>query len=281
MFGELTLELVGPRGHQIGVPLIHVIYPNRPKKRWLKRILERVGIDFAVTSTDLTAGGIDTNDTTGVTASIAPSANKLVLACCTGRGSAIGTCSAAGGGMTTWTEVANRIHGTLDRTYLFRSLQASPSSGALTFTWTTTLSNRTWSVVEFGNVLTTGTNGADAIRNSAVNSAASVSTLSVTLPAFGDTDNATYGVFGLNRRQTTFTPGSGFTGLTVGVPATEANSCLPEWKNSNDTGVNASWADATSTARGIAVEIVENIATVSARAIITNVTQAIKRAAAI
>ncbi|HEY6110764.1 MAG TPA: Ig-like domain-containing protein, partial [Gemmatimonadales bacterium] len=121
-----------------------------------------------VTSTLLTSGGNGVNQAVYTTASIAPAANALVTVAVLGRnGSGAATPTIAGGGMSTWTQVASVDFNTtttpLSRLTVFRAMSASPGSGPVTITYSGSQSNAQWVVTQWTGVDQTGNNGAGAI----------------------------------------------------------------------------------------------------------------------
>lgn len=120
--------------------------------------------------------------------------------------------------------------------------------------FTETETDITWGISEFSGVDTSGTNGSGAIVQVVNNKdeSGSVSTLTVTLAAFGSANNATFGAFGA-ASSVTFTAGSGFTILDQQVASlTVAHGT--EFRNSNDTSVDISLSG-NDFIGGVAVEI--------------------------
>ena len=241
-----------------------IVLPRRPSPdRWRRRgplwvRRERVTgarfLPFAlpISATNLTSGA-DETDGPWTTASITPGANRLILAAFYAR-HAGGTPSASlsGNGLT-WVQIANInwAPAAAITLYLFRSMGASPSTGAITISFGAAVVHGVWIVDEIASVDTTGTNGSGAVVQSATNSADAAS-LTVTLAAFGSADNGTYGTFAQGGSQT-ITPGTGFTELAEIAPA-NGLAMNTEWRNDNDTTVDASWAVGT-LCGGIAIEI--------------------------
>ena len=157
-----------------------------------------------------------------------------------------------GGGLT-WVEVVNRLEGTR-RLTLFRALGSSPTSGALTIDFAgQTQTQAMWSIVAFHHASRAGTNGSDAIVQTAVNSSSGATSGTMTLSALADAANATAGGHYHAANEAT-TEGSGFTQIgnrNQGSPAVALNT---EFDENGDVTVDASWA--TNVAwLGIAVEI--------------------------
>ena len=210
-----------------------------------------------VEATHLTTDGSTADATSYNTASISPSPNKLVLmaVCSTG---AINVCSATGAGMT-WTVVRQKqdtINASRQIT-LFRALSGSPSSGAVTIDFAGETQGRcAWTIVEFGNVDFGGTNGANAVVQSADTYNVDDSPFSVTLAAFSDPNNATFGAFApMANNVTVITSGTGFTELGEYNPGTELVAIQSQWKNSNDTSVDWTFTSNTDVHLGVAAEI--------------------------
>ena len=156
-----------------------------------------------IAPTLLTAGHSLTNGTTYTTSSISPSPNTLVLVAVMG----IRTFGASqspivtGGGMATWTEVASVVFDSIAtfpkrRMTVYRGMSATPESEPITFTFTNNQSNAQWIVVQWDGVETSGVNGAGAIGQTGPNSGDLVNGLSVSLPAFANSGNVAFGVFG-------------------------------------------------------------------------------------
>jgi hypothetical protein len=130
---------------------------------------------------------------------------------------------------------------------------SSPSTGAVTINFSVSdIYTVAAAINEFGNVNTSGTNGSEAIVQSATKTSDGNTALTVTLGAFGSTDNATFGTFGDGNN---ITPGSGFTELSdygaVGWNRDSDNQT--QWRSDNDITVDASVGY--SAVMGIAVEI--------------------------
>ena len=212
--------------------------------------------------TALTGSSSSADATSYPTASVTPSANQLILLAVlnTKAASPPTTPTASGNGLT-WVEVAtvtfDTIASPLKRLTLFRALGASPTGEAITIDFGgVTQTGCIWSVSEVDSVDTGGTNGSAAVVQSATNNANTGTSLTVTLAAFGSTDNATYGGFGIND-DVAINPGTGFTEIHDNV-ITVVPICgsETEWRNDNDTSVDASASDAANKRwGGIAIEI--------------------------
>ena len=198
----------------------------------------------------------DETDASSYAINITPSANKLILAMIlTNQNSSLNTPTASGNGLT-WVEVATTTDGdSRNRLTMFRAMGASPTSGLLTFDFAgNTQSREVISVVEFTGMDTTGTNGSGAVVQSATNGATTGTSLTVTLSAFADATNATFGVLMVNDNPaTTITEGTGFTEVNENK-LNEIWAIHTEFKDTNDTTVDWTWTGGGFN-QGIAVEI--------------------------
>jgi hypothetical protein len=207
-----------------------------------------------VTPTLLTSAGDGTNQKVYTTASIAPAANALVTVAVLGRsGSGPFTPTIAGGGMSTWTQVAsvdfNTIATPASRLVVFRAMSGSPGSGPITITYTSSQSNAQWLVTQWTGVDQTGTNGSGAIGQTATAQGNAVTTLNVPLAAFANANNVGFGVAGT---AVTVTPGSGFTEIGEGTSG-ESMVVEGEWGTNKNT-VAASWASSNAGMLGIEIK---------------------------
>jgi len=218
-----------------------------------------------ITETPLTSGSTTTNASSYLTASVSPTADRLILVAITHNtdGGAFSVSGVSGAGLT-FTKINEVSIGSYTYVSLWRALSASPSSGQITIDFgANTAWNIAWSVKEFAGVDTSGTNGAGAVVQSATNTAASTNAITATLAAFGSTDNATYGCTGTKTESSstaiTATPGSGFTEIhdlyVVDSTFNFVNSVHSEWRAGNDTTVDMSFSRTAGFLGAIAVEI--------------------------
>ena len=172
--------------------------------------------------------------------------NKLYLCAVFGRSAGGGpvTVSSIVAGSLTWVKVAEIQFKTIASTTavcaVFRALGTGTTDTSLTFTYSTTVQTGLMQLTEFSNVDLTGTNGSGAIVQSDTFASDSTAAPLVTLAAFGSVQNATYGAFSDGESGGTVVAGSGFAGFTMPSPTT-----LTEWRNDNDTTVDASAGGAT------------------------------------
>lgn len=221
---------------------------------------------MAIAGSNLIVDGNMTPAASFATGSIAPGANRLLLASVFAVDNAVTlapTVNLSGNGLT-WVQVGRLVTGVASLA-VFRALGASPSAGAVTISSdVATMLFAQWSISEFTGVNTTGSNGSGAVGNVATNYAGSASSLTVTLPAFGSASNGTYGAFSANdfgsAAAFTFTEGTGFTPLGSDIDAaagaTVAVGMFAQWKAANDTSVDVSASRPMTDFNGIAVEIV-------------------------
>ena len=210
-----------------------------------------------ITANHLTNGGSEVDANSYNTASISPGASRLVLLMVhSGVGGATNTPTVSGAGMT-WTQIISSFN-EVGRVTLFRALSASPGSGALTIDFAgQTQVNCAWIIDEFIDVDQSGTNGSGAIIQAGSanlpGGPPDYTGITVTLGAFSNTNNATYGALYQNVATMSVVVGSGFTEL--GRDTISSESVQSQWKNSNDTTVDWTWNSNAARAQALAVEI--------------------------
>lgn len=177
---------------------------------------------MAVTSFHLTTATDTTNASPWTTASITPTANRLVLAWVNvvGTATAASTPTLSGNGLT-WVLIATTGTNVVHEGALFRAMGASPTAGSVTITSTITSPTRcNWSIAEFDGVDTSGTNGSGAIVQSITAKPTAVTAVSTAFSAGITAGNGTYGGVDINVAEA-FTAGTGWTALgqaTVSTP---------------------------------------------------------------
>jgi hypothetical protein len=218
---------------------------------------------MAVTQSTLLTGTYNGTDATSyTTASVTPTAARLQLltvmsAVSTGTPN-IPTVTGCG---LTWVRIGGFNFSATHRITVFRALGLTPTAGTLTIDFASggvsqTQTYGAWGLTEFANVDQSGTNGSGAIvQTVSANSGAVVTTLTVTLAAFSNVNNATFGALGVGANRT-ITEGAGFTQLSEIAGSSPGATLATEWKNSNDTSVDWSWTTG-SGASGVGVEIKE------------------------
>lgn len=187
------------------------------------------------------------------TASITPAANTLTILAFTARTSGSGvlpSVSSVVGCNLTWSLIGALTWGSnYRRIFVYKGVGASPSTGTIVVTFGQSDIQSNWNVIELANV-----NLNDPVVQTNTNTA-SAQSLTVTLGAFQSVMNATMGFFAneASAAGEQLVVGSGFTG---GFGNTDLNgiNLLSEFKNSNDTGVDATKNSPNRNLGGIAVE---------------------------
>lgn len=213
---------------------------------------------MAISKTNLTSGSDSTDKTAGqtyTTASITPSANKLILCAWMladdGATPTVG-CTLSGNGLT-WDLITSANTATTEfrgSVYLFRAMGASPSTGAIAATVDGTCQSAGWSVFELDGVDTSGTNGSGAIVQSAKGESVSNGTTATATLASGagDAANRCVAAIGLSAdlAVTERTNWSEIHDVSIAVPnkrlETQWRSDAFEQTASGTWGSNARWA---------------------------------------
>lgn len=201
------------------------------------------------TFTNLTTNASGTDQSAYVTASIAPTAGRVLLAGIANERASSATAaqpSLSGGGVSSWTLVGTLTANTDERLSIFRAnVGASPSSGAVTIDFSAETQNScAWSIVEAADVLTTGTNAADAVAQFEDASASGSSALSVTLgSALGAADNRIL-VFGFIRAASrTVTWDTGYADVSGAQASASGISLVAGYgRNGDSQVVSGTWS---------------------------------------
>lgn len=201
-----------------------------------------------------------TNQSTYSTTSISPSADKLILATILSEDSAEPVINSVSGNGLTWVLVDSSYYvtsGTHKKVSVYRAMGSSPSTGALSVTFSAAQDGCRIVVEEFGDVDTGGTNGSAAVVQSANFEDASNTSgegISVTLAAFGAVENGTFFVIADDSLTTLFDPddpqAARKTNGNIDVAA-----MATFWQPENDTTPSATQDDGTVAAGMIALEI--------------------------
>lgn len=219
---------------------------------------------MAVSGSNLTANYNDGAGSSFSTASVSPTSNSLILLTCSARrtDSTQPVAPTVTGNSLTWVKIAEIYFDTTSSSrkslFLYRALGSSPASGAVTIDYgAQTITGANWSVDEFSGIDTSGTNGSGAVVQSATNKedAGDGGQLTVTLSAFSNTANATFGCFCHDNTGNTWAAGSGFTKIGTSDSPTY-NSVGTEWRSDNSTSVDMSVASGAAVSMGgIAIEV--------------------------
>lgn len=209
---------------------------------------------MAITASNLTTNGSASSGTTYSTASITPITGALVLVSISSA-TFTPTVSIAGCNIT-WTQVDTVVNDQA-RLTVFRGLAVSPTTDTIDLTFSSSAERVTWSVDQFKSIDTSNA-GAAAVVQSATDNSNNATTLTATLSAFGNINNATFGAIGTNGQSdlSAVTPGTGFTELADTVVGTTFKTGIEtEFRNDNDTTVNGSWTGTNPRATIIGIEI--------------------------
>jgi hypothetical protein len=199
---------------------------------------------MALSFTNLTEGGTTTDATSFTTASIAPTGDRLVLlSVFTGNNPTPVAPTVTGGGMTTWTIVNSTTRSNASGLFVFRALEASPTSGTVLIDFgAESMNSAVWCIDQSSaDVVTTGTNGADAIvQTSAANAAGGLS-YAVTMAALASGNNVGWGAICHTANELATASGS-YTELgSTSTGSSDNLSIITIWQQ-NDNSPGASWA---------------------------------------
>lgn len=215
---------------------------------------------MAVTVSNILSNYDEDGGSSSTTASTTLTANRLyLLTIVQRRGDSTDpvqpTASSTG---ATWEAVNSIVYDSTSssrrRVTVLRTMVSSNQTGAITITHGSNVTDATWILDEFNGIDTSGSNGSGAIVQSATNKdEVGVTSLTVTLAAFGSTANATYGSFGWAGNPT-MTAGTGFTELDEQHDSGSDIGSGTEWRSDNDTTVDMTLSVADFIG-GIAIEI--------------------------
>lgn len=206
-----------------------------------------------ITARNLAFGTDTVAKSTFTTATITPSANKLILLTFVTNGAVAPTVTSASGCGLTFTTVATGVTGdNRQRQYVMRATSNSTSTGQISISLSGNSNEFPYIISEFDNVDIFGTNGSNAIVQSGVvviDSPGASGTATVTLSAFASQNNAAFGSFRTNGLATV-NPGSGFTEI---AETTVSHTVQQEFKNTADTTID--WTYSGNTGRIIVIGI--------------------------
>jgi hypothetical protein len=215
---------------------------------------------MAVSGSHLVSSASGVDATSYATASITPTANRLVLAAIVNqRVTAPAPEPTLTGNGLTWVSVATQLYpvGTnADRARItvFRALGAAPSAGAVTIDFAgDTQIGAAWSISEFSGVDTGGTNGSAAVGTPATAVDTGAVTTLVVAPTFTSADHGTYCAIGHGANENKV-EGAGFTLLGNGRAGSPSQCVGSEWRADNDTTADMTWATGVRPG-GVAVEL--------------------------
>lgn len=218
-----------------------------------------------ISGSNLTSGYDTDGNSTASTSSVSPSANKLLLLTVLSRTAITADPNqptVTGNGLT-WVAVDSLLWDTSSssrkKTTVFRAMGSSPSTGAISIDFGgQNQTHVSWGLEEFTGIDTSGTNGSGAIVQTAkgFDDTTEQASFTVTLGAFSNINNATFGAWGCGDDSSPTTAGEGFTKYSdVTISGAGDPRLTTEFKNSNDTSVDISWAGTVLEKGGIAIEI--------------------------
>jgi hypothetical protein len=198
---------------------------------------------MAIAASTLTTGS-GTTGTIYNTAAVSPAAGSVVLLTVHGfiAASVQPAAPTISGAGLTWTLVASvdTDNAGTDRAtaFLFTGI-GTPSSGAITITFASSMSSVGWIVDEFTGVNTSN----PVVQSNATTTASGATSASTTLAAFADaTNNAAFACFGVQASGAdTFTPEAGWTALGASTVTAWCHA-FSEWRLGEDTTPSGSWA---------------------------------------
>lgn len=207
----------------------------------------------ALAAANLTTNSDTTAGTSFATASISPTANRLVLAGVVSHNTTTLASPTLTGNGLTWVSVAAVNLGSARRLSVFRAMGSSPSAGAVTIDFGAVSQTACcWSIVQLTNPNTSGTNGSGAIVQSDTNSAVTVTTINTTLASLENAANAMVVFVGLSV-ETGVTPDAQFTELGDDGEVGNAIGIESEWAL-NQTTCDPTFSSATAGIIGIEVK---------------------------
>lgn len=187
--------------------------------------------------------GYSTTDSAAsyATASWAPSLGKLYIAWIVSKAASNAPSVTLSGNGMTWTQTEEHYSG-VTRLTMFRAVATAPSTGVTTITpGTATNTGMGWIIDEVTNADTGGTNGSNAIVQTAVASSVTAATSqTATLGTAITSGNSTMSAVTW-AAQETGTEKSGWTKLGETNGASPATGMFSQYKAAGETGASASW----------------------------------------
>lgn len=207
------------------------------------------------TITLLTKGSSGADQSSYNTASITPSAGKLILVFANAQyGSPAKEITGVTGCGLTWTRFQNFAFASSSSHYAaaFRAT-GTPSAGALTIASSGTQSRFNWQVIEVGGVDVGGTNGSNAIvqSNHTTSGGSAHTSITLNLSAFTSALNIPLGVY-MADGAITASPGSGFSTI---ASETGNDTTFSEYGAANDSSVDCSFSSTSNYDAIIGVEL--------------------------
>jgi len=213
---------------------------------------------MTIGASNLTSSYDNVDRSTYTTASVAPTANALLLLTVLSR-KASTTASAPSsvtGNDLTWVKIVEVATANgFSNLSVWRAMGAAPSAGTISIPLGSSHAGCAWSLNEFTGVDTTGTDGAGAIVQSDSYTDTGVTSALLTLAVFASSNNVAFGAVGVAVDEA-ITVGSGFTGLSSDFGSAINASLRTEYQR-NDRTVDFSWTTSGNPVE-IAIEIKED-----------------------
>lgn len=201
------------------------------------------------TRSGLTSGTSIAPGTSVATASVSPTANRLVLVSVVSQGVNTTDRQAptgiSGAGLT-FTKIGEVFVDSFATLSVWRALSASPSTGALTISWSLTQDTAAWAVEEWADASLSGTNGSGAVGTPSTNTATGTTT-SVS-PTFSSASSGTFAASGWSDTATgTNATATADANCTEGYEASAQDAgfgCVlqTQHKTSNEATVDVTWS---------------------------------------
>lgn len=190
---------------------------------------------MTITQTKLTEGQQGSYPIT--TASVSPSANKLLLFVLVGYNSTLPTLSGCG---VTWVNILQELDGQNNAGVNIYRAMGTPTTGSITTSGGS--GGGEWALSEFGNVDTSGTDGSGAVLQVLGNRGNDPTQPSQTLAALA-AGSATFGAIGNsgNLGSDVWTPGSGYTKIADQTDPAFLRWLQTEWRSDGQTTVDFSY----------------------------------------
>jgi len=214
---------------------------------------------MAISVTHRTTGGSTTNGSTYTTASITMTIDTLILCWVANEeGGTLTDPDTVASTSVSFTKILGGIDdgATSGRISLWGAIPTSTVTETVTATFTTggSQANCSWSLTEVDGADVSTTVANAIVQSASVTSGSQGTSGSITLAAFGDTDNRPFAGFYTSQANTSLVAGTDFSLLGTSNPG-ETNSIGSEWRSDAvDTGPDMSWTG-TSHYAGIAVEV--------------------------
>lgn len=213
---------------------------------------------MAIAATTVLTAGSNVDAPSYATASVSLVSTDLILLWVYSIASSAPNVPTVTGAGLSWVQIDSQLDsGSLRRITLFRAMGTAVTGTCAIDFALQTQTGCAWSFVEYSGIDTSGTDGSGAIVQSAKGaSAGNATSLTVTLAAFSNANNATVGGFGIPLNTAGLPAvGSGFTATGQVNQSTPNLSLGSEFNSGNDATVDMNSSASSVPWVGIAVEI--------------------------